>query len=93
MLTLIRPTDENKELADLQTAQKLAPDDWRTANELIDYYETNKDFPMALTTATAAYKKHKDKPDNCYPVCYSTDKQRAICKESESSRRNEYPAF
>ncbi|MCE5346211.1 MAG: DUF5107 domain-containing protein [Bacteroidales bacterium] len=57
---LVKPIDKNKELADLQTAQKLVPEDWSTANELIDYYETNKDFPMALTTATAAYKKHKD---------------------------------
>ncbi|MFC2098888.1 DUF5107 domain-containing protein, partial [Bacteroidota bacterium] len=53
------PKDENKELMDLQKAQKLDPDDWRTINELIDYYEIHQDYPMALTVATAAYKKHK----------------------------------
>jgi len=56
---LMRPVDKNKELSDLQTALRLAPDDWRAADELISYYEINKDFPMALTTATNAYKKHK----------------------------------
>jgi tetratricopeptide (TPR) repeat protein len=58
--SLLTPKDEKQELADLQTAQKLTPDDWRTMLRLINYYSDRKDFKMALTLSTAAYKLHKD---------------------------------
>jgi Tfp pilus assembly protein PilF len=57
---LLGPKDEKQELMDLQSAQKLAPDDWRTINKLIEYYETHENNQMALTVSTEAYKKHKD---------------------------------
>jgi tetratricopeptide (TPR) repeat protein len=60
---LEKSKDENKELADLQTAQKLTPDDWRTAHKLIDYYNERQNYKMTLTLATEAIKKHKDNPD------------------------------
>jgi tetratricopeptide (TPR) repeat protein len=59
---LLMPKDKNQELADLQTAQKLSPDDWRTTIRLIDYYEANKNNKMALEISTPAYKKYKDNP-------------------------------
>ncbi len=52
--------DEKQELMDLQTAQKLAPDDWRTMNKLIEYYEVHQDNQMALTVSSAAHKKCKN---------------------------------
>jgi tetratricopeptide (TPR) repeat protein len=57
---LERTKDEKQELIDLQTAQKLAPDDWRTDNKLIEYYEAHQNSQMALTLSSEAYKKHKD---------------------------------
>jgi tetratricopeptide (TPR) repeat protein len=59
---LMRPRDTNQQLTDLQKAQTLAPDDWRTTNRLIDYYEANKNSKMALAVSTPAYKKYKDNP-------------------------------
>ncbi len=59
-VSLLRPKDDKQELMDLQTAQKLAPDDWRPVNRLIEYYENHQDNQMALNLSTAAYKKHKD---------------------------------
>jgi len=59
---LLRPRDDNQELMDLQKAQKLSPDDWRAANELIDYYKDRNDYQMTLTLSTAAYKKFKGDP-------------------------------
>ncbi len=58
--SLVASTDDGQELKDLQTAQKLAPDDWRTALKLINYYSARKDFKTALTLSTAAYKKNKE---------------------------------
>jgi len=60
---LLKPREDKQELSDLQTAQKLAPDDWRTAYKLIGYYEAHQDFKMTLTLATEAFTKHKDNPD------------------------------
>ena len=60
---LERSKDEKKELSDLQTAQKLAPDDWRTYHKLIDYYNARQNYQMTLTLSTEAVKKHKDNPD------------------------------
>jgi tetratricopeptide (TPR) repeat protein len=60
---LLVPKDDNKVLADLQTAHKLAPDDWRAANKLINYYDDHKNYQMTLTLSTEAYKKFKDKSD------------------------------
>ncbi len=57
---LEKSKDEKQELTDLQTAQKLAPDDWRTINKLIEYYETHQNNQMALTISSAGYKKYKD---------------------------------
>lgn len=59
---LLRPKDEKQELMDLQTAQKLAPGDWRTINKLIDYYDSRQNYQMTLTISTEAIKKHKDNP-------------------------------
>lgn len=58
--TFFEPQDDKKLLADLQSAQKLAPEDLRTSGELIDYYDNHNDYHMALALATAVYKKHKD---------------------------------
>jgi tetratricopeptide (TPR) repeat protein len=60
---LLRPRDEKQELADLQTAARLSPDDWRSAYKLIDYYDNHQDYKMTLTLATEAVKKHKANPD------------------------------
>jgi tetratricopeptide (TPR) repeat protein len=57
---LLQKIDDKQELMDLQTAQKLAPDDWRTMNKLIDYYEIHRDNQMALTISSIAYKAHKN---------------------------------
>jgi len=57
---LMIPKDDNQQLMDLQTAQKLAPDDWRTAVRLIDYYDAVKNYPMTLSLSTVALKKFKD---------------------------------
>ncbi|MBI5010895.1 MAG: DUF5107 domain-containing protein [Bacteroidia bacterium] len=56
---LMVPKDDAKVLADLQMAAKLAPNDWRSANKLIQYYSEKKDYKTMLTLTTAAYKKFK----------------------------------
>ena len=56
---LLKPIDEKQELMDLQTAQRLAPDDWRTVNRLIGYYESKQNYSMALAVSSAAYRKFK----------------------------------
>jgi hypothetical protein len=55
--------DEKKELSDLQTAQKLTPDDWRTLHKLIEYYNTRQNYQMTMALSTEAIRKHKDNPD------------------------------
>jgi tetratricopeptide (TPR) repeat protein len=55
--------DENQELMDLQTAVRLAPDDWRSIGKLIDYYDRRQNYKMTLILATEAYKKHKNNSD------------------------------
>ena len=47
-------------LADLRTAHKLAPGEWRTWNYLINYFESKGDFKQQLTLANQAFKKFKD---------------------------------
>jgi len=59
---LVYDNDKKMQLADLEAAQRLAPDEWRTASRLIRYYEETQNNPMALTTASAAYKKFKGNP-------------------------------
>jgi hypothetical protein len=54
------PGDEKLKLADLLSARKLAPDDWRTAIRLIDFYEAHNDDQTALALATNSFKKQKD---------------------------------
>jgi Tfp pilus assembly protein PilF len=61
--SLVKSKDEKQELADLEMAQKLAPDDWRAMNKLIKYYEDHQNNQMALTLSTAAYKKFKGNPN------------------------------
>jgi tetratricopeptide (TPR) repeat protein len=56
---LMTPHDDALELSDLQTAHKLAPNDWRTTVRLINYYNGKKDYKMTLTLATDAYKNEK----------------------------------
>ncbi len=60
---LLRPKNEKQELIDLQSAQSLAPDDWRTVYRLIDYYDARQNYQMTLSLSTEAVKKHKDNPD------------------------------
>jgi len=56
---LMVPKDDAKVLSDLQMAAKLAPNDWRSANKLIQFYSEKKDYKTMLTLTTAAYKKFK----------------------------------
>jgi hypothetical protein len=60
---LLRPKNEKQELMDLQSAQNLAPDDWRTVYRLIDYYDARQNYQMTLSLSTEAVKKHKGNPD------------------------------
>ena len=53
-------------LADLRTAHKLAPGEWRTWNYLINYFESKGDFKQQLTLANQAFKKFKDD----YTLCF-----------------------
>ena len=59
---LLTPKDDAKVLADLQMATKLAPNDWRSANRLIQYYSEKKEYKTMLTLTTAAYKKFRGNP-------------------------------
>jgi len=52
----------NQELADLQTALRLAPDEWRIHYKLVEYYEKTNNQPMVLTASSTAYKKFKTNP-------------------------------
>ncbi len=60
---LLRPKNEKQELRDLQSAQKLAPDDWRTVYRLINYYDARQNYQMMLSLSTEAFKQHKGNPD------------------------------
>lgn len=53
-------SDPGKKLADLQTANRLAPEEWRTWNYLINHYENTGDYKQQLATADKAYKKFKN---------------------------------
>lgn len=57
---LLRPIDDEQIISDLLAAQKITPDDWRTAVRLVNYYEDHGDNKTALTIATNAFKKHKE---------------------------------
>jgi tetratricopeptide (TPR) repeat protein len=57
---LVSSYDEKLELMDLQMAQRLAPDEWRTYSRLIDYYENKQDYALALTVSTEATRKFRD---------------------------------
>jgi len=57
--SLVYAKDKKMELLDLEAARKWAPDEWRTANRLIKYYENTQNNQMALTISEAAYKKFK----------------------------------
>lgn len=48
---------------DLQSAQKLAPGDWRTVYRLIDYYDSHQNYQMTLSLSAEAFKQHKGNPD------------------------------
>ncbi|MCK9413287.1 MAG: DUF5107 domain-containing protein [Prolixibacteraceae bacterium] len=56
---LEKQTDENQFLSDLQTAHRLAPDDWRAANKLIEHYLNTSDYKTALTLSTNEAIKFK----------------------------------
>jgi len=56
---LLSGKDAQKELADLETAQRLAPQDWRNVSALITYHEQHGDYQKTLTLSTAAVKKFK----------------------------------
>jgi tetratricopeptide (TPR) repeat protein len=51
--------DPKQVLADLQTANKMAPEEWRTWNYLINHFENTGDFKKQLTVASQAFKKFK----------------------------------
>ncbi len=57
---LIRPKIDAQVLSDLQAAQKLEPDDWRTAVKLMDYYEGHNDHKTSLAVATNIWKTHQE---------------------------------
>jgi hypothetical protein len=60
---LLRPKNDKQELQDLQSAHRLAPDDWRTDYRMISYYDASENYQMTLALSTEAYKKHKDNSD------------------------------
>jgi predicted O-linked N-acetylglucosamine transferase (SPINDLY family) len=60
---LLMPKNEKQELMDLQSAQSLAPGDWRTVYRLIDYYDARHNYQMTLSLSTEAVKKQKGNPD------------------------------
>ena len=51
--------DSEQLLADLQTANRLAPEEWRTWNYLINHFENIGAFKQQLTLANQAFKKFK----------------------------------
>jgi len=57
---LTKPVDAAKKFADLEMAQKLAPNDWRAAWQMIQYYSDQTDYKKMLDLTTAAYRKFKD---------------------------------
>lgn len=57
---LEKQTDEKQELSDLQTAHKLAPDDWRASMQLIEAYISRKAYKAALVLSTEAAGKFED---------------------------------
>jgi Tfp pilus assembly protein PilF len=77
--SLVAHSDEKQEFMDLQTARKLAPDDWRSDARLISYYARKNDYKMTLSLSEAAYKKQKDNPNigMLYVKALITNKQYA----------------
>jgi tetratricopeptide (TPR) repeat protein len=60
---VLRPKDEKLELTDLQSAQNLAPGDWRTTYRLINYYDVHQNYQMTLSLSADAFKKFKGNSD------------------------------
>jgi predicted Zn-dependent protease len=52
--------ENERVLADLKKARELDRNEWRHGRALINYYITNKQHDLALTTADAEYKKFPD---------------------------------
>lgn len=52
--------DSKQALGDLQTANRIAPGEWRTWNYLINHFEKSGDFKQELALANQASKKFKD---------------------------------
>ncbi len=52
--------DSKQVLADLQTANRIAPEEWRTWNYLVNHFESTGDFKQQLAIATQATKKFKN---------------------------------
>jgi tetratricopeptide (TPR) repeat protein len=52
--------DSKQVLGDLQTANRIAPDEWRTWSYLINHLEETGDFKQELALASQASKKFKD---------------------------------
>ncbi len=59
---LMFPENDSQKLADLQTAVKLAPNDWRSVSKLIQFYFDKKEYKTMLINTAAAYKKYKGNP-------------------------------
>jgi len=55
-----KQTDHQQELIDLQTAHRLAPEEWRTSIHLIEAYISREDYNTALPLSTEAAKKFPD---------------------------------
>lgn len=52
--------DSKQIVSDLQTANHLAPNEWRTWSSLVNYYEDRGDVKQQLKVASEASKKFKD---------------------------------
>ena len=51
--------DPKQVLTDLQTANRLAPDEWRTWNYLINHFESIGDYKQQVALSSQAFKKFK----------------------------------
>jgi tetratricopeptide (TPR) repeat protein len=57
---LEKQTDQKLELSDLRKAYQLAPEDWRSSNQLIEALISREDYKAALPLSSEAKKKFPD---------------------------------
>jgi tetratricopeptide (TPR) repeat protein len=53
-------TDKEKQLQDIKKAWELEPDNWRTWNRMVRYYEINHQYDLAVDIAEKAHKKYPE---------------------------------